>query len=97
MEKTLASSGEWRDETIRLWDVDTGALKATLIGHTSGINSIAFSPDGRTLASCGDWLDDTMRLWDVTSGALKATLIGHTDEIHSIAFSPDGKNPRKRQ
>ena len=34
---------------------------ATLIGHSSSVYSVAFSPDGQTLAS-GSW-DNTIKLW----------------------------------
>ena len=83
--KTLASGGN--DDTVRLWDVQTGALKMALTGHLSSISSIAFSPDGRTLAS-GSW-DKTVKLWGAQTGALKLTLGGHSDEVRSVAFSPD--------
>ena len=43
--KTVASGNH--DNTIRLWDVDTGNNKMTLTGHTEWIRSIAFSPDGK--------------------------------------------------
>ncbi len=76
------------DATIKLWDVETGTLKATLEGHEQPVNSVTFSPDGNTLAS-GSW-GDTIKLWDVTSGTLKATLEGHTDNVNSVVFSPDG-------
>ncbi len=75
------------DKTVRLWDVATGALKHTLTGHTGGVNSVAFSPDGKTIASG----DGTVRLWDVATGALKHTLTGHTRGVNSFSFSPDGK------
>jgi WD40 repeat protein len=39
----LASSGQ--DNTIRLWDVETGALHATLLATAEGW--AAFTPDGR--------------------------------------------------
>ena len=61
---------------MRLWDVQTGEQLRTLEGHTSGVNSVAFSPDGSTLASGSG--DDTVRLWDVQTGEQLRTLEGHT-------------------
>jgi WD40 repeat protein len=41
------------DRTARLWDVETGALRATLEGHTAHIWSCAFSPDGTRVVTAG--------------------------------------------
>ncbi|BAZ20496.1 WD-40 repeat-containing protein [Kalymmatonema gypsitolerans NIES-4073] len=59
-----------------------------LEGHTDGVWSVAFSPDGKTIAS-GSY-EDTVRLWNLNGQPLQ-TLKGHTDGVTSVAFSPDGK------
>ena len=61
----------------------------TLSGHTSDINSVSFSPDGKLLASGSD--DETIRLWDVSTGQTLHTLDEHESYVNSVSFSPDGK------
>ncbi|MBP5976887.1 ribosome assembly protein 4, partial [Brasilonema sp. CT11] len=61
----------------------------TLEGHSSSVNSVAFSPDGKTLASGSS--DNSIKLWDVATGKQLKTLEGHSSSVKSVAFSADGK------
>jgi len=83
----IVASGSF-DNTIKLWDKETGKELRTLYGHTGRVLSVAFSPDGQTLAS-GGWFN-VIRLWDVASGKQIGALEGHTDQVNSVVFSPNG-------
>jgi WD40 repeat protein/DNA-binding Xre family transcriptional regulator/DNA-binding HxlR family transcriptional regulator len=82
----LASGSD--DATVKLWNVDTGECLKTLWGHSSWVNSVTFSPDGRILASGSH--DQTVKLWDWHTGECLHTLEGHIQKVKTIAFSPDG-------
>ena len=62
-----ASSPAAADNTVRLWDADTGQpVGQPLTGHTDVVTSVAFSPDGTRIVSGSD--DNTVRLWDADTG-----------------------------
>ena len=41
------------DRAVRVWDLATGTLVRRFDGHTRGVQTVAFSADGRLLASAG--------------------------------------------
>ena len=85
--RQLASGS--RDNTIIVWDAETGAPVRTLAGHSAAVTSVAWRPDGRQLAS-GSW-DNTIIVWDAETGAPVRTLAGHSAEVWSVAWRPDGR------
>ena len=80
----LASGSD--DKTIRLWNIETGEVCATLKGHTNFVQSVAFSPDGTILASGSD--DKTIKLWDLKTYEEICTLSEHSRAVKSVTFSP---------
>jgi WD40 repeat protein len=66
----LASGSD--DNTIKIWDLKTRSLEATLEGHTETVLSVNFSPDGTKLASGSG--DLTIKIWDLKTRSLEATL-----------------------
>jgi eukaryotic-like serine/threonine-protein kinase len=94
--KLLASGGD--DQTVRLWDAQTGKQRAASPDLGSSVRPVAFSPDGRTLAvvlsylqasnSCAVILLDTQgsRL-----GAEKLRIEVPNCPLNSAALSADGK------
>jgi WD40 repeat protein len=61
---------------------------SVLEGHSAGVLSVAFSPDGKTIASGS--VDDTLRLWNANQARLVRTMQGHPFPIGQIRFSPNG-------
>jgi WD40 repeat protein len=74
---------------IRLYHFPTGQLTALLKGHTSVVNSLAFSSDSRYLASgSGDF---TVRIWKIATQKMLHTLNGHSDVVYALAYLPDNR------
>ncbi|MBE9212932.1 hypothetical protein IQ247_09560 [Plectonema cf. radiosum LEGE 06105] len=85
--KMLASASS--DNTVKLWNSETGKEIRTLTGHIKIVKGVSFSPNGKMLVSASS--DRTIKLWDAYTGKLIKTLTGHTDSVNGISFSPDGK------
>jgi WD40 repeat protein len=79
------------DRTARVWDALTGERLLTLTGHSDGVWSVAFSPDGTRLLTSARAADGTARIWEATSGQELLVLRGHTGTIVQATFSPDGR------
>jgi len=82
----LALSGS-RDDTIKLWDIQTGKLIRIFKGSLGQVNSVCFSPDG-TIALSGSG-DGTLRLWSIETGKELAQFV-YFNNIEWVAITPAG-------
>jgi WD40 repeat protein len=82
--RTLGHLGEG---TVKVWDV-AGRKEVLTFRDPSGIQDIAFSPDGRRLASAA--YDRTVKVWESRTGRVELTLRNEKAGFTGVAFSPDG-------
>lgn len=87
----FALSGSW-DNTLRLWDLNSGQTTRRFVGHTKDVLSVAFSADNRQIVSGAR--DHTIKLWN-TLGVCKYTIQDdcHSDWVSCVRFSPNSQNP----
>jgi WD40 repeat protein len=78
-----------RDQTLRLWDLESGKTIRMFEGHSGAVNAVAVTLDGRLAVSASD--DQTLRLWDLESGQTLRTLQGHTKFVSAVAVTLDGR------
>lgn len=89
--------GHW-DGSISVWDANRVSRSQLLAGHSSPVNTLAFSPDGAYFASGGHeqdpkkniLLDERILLWDAKRRVVIRELQGHTKGVRQVAFSPTG-------
>jgi WD40 repeat protein len=82
-----ASGSIGMDSPIKIWDLGTGACRATLEGHMDLVRSVAITPDGMRILSGS--LDNVARVWDAESGWTTAKLEGHTNGITTVVALRD--------
>ncbi|WP_328338338.1 protein kinase [Streptomyces violaceus] len=56
---------------LQLWDLDSGRRLRTLTGHTSRVNAVRISADGRTAVSAAP---GSLRVWDLSDGGCAASI-----------------------
>ncbi|WP_330186155.1 Hsp70 family protein [Dactylosporangium sp. AC04546] len=88
---TLAS-GDPFDAPVRIWDATNGTLLATLANRSDGIQSMAFSGDGKVLVSAA--AGGVVKIWDVPARKAVATL---DNAWFPVWISADGSTVANRR
>lgn len=78
---------QWGQARTLAADAVSLGLGTLLKGHTRGLRSIQFSPDGHWLLSTNE--DRTARLWDLQDGTSRVVATHDSEALLGI-FSPDG-------
>jgi WD40 repeat protein len=84
------------DQTVCVWETETGKLLVKLRGPAGQIANVAlaYSPDGKTLAAAGGESRKTgeLKLWDWRAGKESVRVEPFKLRQWSVSFSPDGKH-----
>jgi len=77
--------------TVRVWDAQTGTLRADLVGHVGDVHLARWFPSGVVALSAG--LDLSLKIWAVEPTAALATqLRGHSRPITQVRFLGRGRH-----
>jgi WD40 repeat protein/serine/threonine protein kinase len=78
-----------QDTTLKVWNLDSGKVQQTLIGHTAAVNAVIMTGDKSLIVSAS--ADKTLKVWDIHSGQVQRSLEGHTGKVNAVAMNPDGR------
>ncbi|ETN02469.1 hypothetical protein PPTG_16421 [Phytophthora nicotianae INRA-310] len=76
------------DQSVRLWDIATGAVVKTFRGHFASVCDVQFNRHANFIVSGSK--DGTIRLWDILSGLCVHTLRQTLGEVTSISMASNG-------
>jgi WD40 repeat protein len=86
--KHIATAGD--EQSVKIWDAETGQYLFALKGHTHDVNCVCFSPDGKRLASASG--DETVKVWDVRATQGPQIYSGIAGHPATIAWYPDSQH-----
>ena len=76
------------DSTVRVWDLEAGALLHVLPGDRETVERTAISADGRRAIACSQ---RTVWVWDLENGRALSTTPDAAHAVYAVALSADGR------
>ncbi|CAH9083643.1 unnamed protein product [Cuscuta epithymum] len=76
----LISGGQ--DQTIKMWDTNTGSLSKTLHGGLGSVLDLSITHDNRSIIAASS--SNNLYVWDVGTGRIRHTLTGHKDKVCAV-------------
>jgi len=78
------------DNTLKLWDAETGECLRTFSGHNEMVYSVDFSSNGKRAVSGG--YVRSFKIWDVATGECLYTSPESEHSVGQVMFAPDEKH-----
>ncbi|KAI8621009.1 hypothetical protein BC830DRAFT_1224959 [Chytriomyces sp. MP71] len=72
------------DQTIHIYDTNTGRLRKKLVGHDGGVWALQYWGDALVSGST----DRTVRVWDMDTGLCTHLFEGHTSTVRCLMIVP---------
>lgn len=78
------------DNTVRLWNSNTGRCEGVLEGHRSRVWDVDSTRSGSHVASASG--DSTVKVWNVETGQCRTSLHAGVGDVYSCRFHPDERH-----
>jgi len=75
------------DQTLKVWDLETGADIRTLVGHTAQVLGVTMSRDGRRAVSAAS--DGILKVWNLDTEDEPRALADHIARHSAVAVTGD--------
>jgi WD40 repeat protein len=77
------------DGEVRIWDLQTGLPRPSILQHPGWVYRCRFSPDQKRLITASH--DGKVRIWNWSAGKLLGSLLVHPNEVYDAVFTPDSR------
>jgi WD40 repeat protein len=77
------------DKVVNIWSLATGQLMARLVGHTTDVETVAFTPDNRYVISSSE--DKSLRIWSLNNRETLVRMFFQNGGSHYVGLTYDNR------